>query len=226
MGLFSTHPPTEQRIQALLRWPGRSTGHAGPTRAPADVWSIATRRRCPRRLATSASHWRCVGRDRASPWRASCSVQPDGGTRARRRSRYLAEQDWRNRAAHRRPRDRRSAPPRARAADERAHVSGVRAGRMGHVRRGHARRRAEPAHDPPGDRRAPAHDAVVRRPRAARVARDQARLQAGAAPRQPRRAPDDRGGRPVFGGVRGDAGRARVDPPAPRRRAGRAGHRG
>ena len=65
--------------------------------------------------------------------------------RARRRSRHLAEQDWRNRAAHRRPRDRGSAAPRACPADERAHLSRVRAGRMGHVRRGDARHRAESA---------------------------------------------------------------------------------
>ena len=83
-----------------------------------------------------------------------------------------------------------SAPARACAADQRTSVSRVRAGRMGHVRRGDARRRAESAHHSPGDRRAPAHDAVVRRPRAARLAGDQARLQAGAPSRQPRRPPD------------------------------------
>ena len=114
---------------------------------------------------------------------------------------------------------RRSAPARARAADQRASVSRVRAGRMGHVRRSHARRRAEPAHHSSGDRRAPAHDAVVRRPRAARVAGDQARLQAGAASRQPRRPADHRGGRPVLRRVRGNAGRSGVDPAAARRRA-------
>ena len=41
-------------------------------------------------------------------------------------------------------------------------VPGVRAGRVGHVRRGDARRRAESAHHPPGHRGASAHDAVVR----------------------------------------------------------------
>ena len=45
------------------------------------------------------------------------------------------------------------------------------------------------------------------------VAGDQARLQAGAASRQPRRPPDDRGGRSVLGDVRGDAGRSRLDHP-------------
>ena len=92
--------------------------------------------------------------------------------------------------------------------------------------RSHARRRAEPAHHPSGDRRAPAHDAVVRRARPPRVAGDQARLQAGAAPRQPRRPPDDRSRRPVLRRVRGNPGRAGVDPPPPRRRAGRARRRG
>ena len=60
-------------------------------------------------------------------------------------------------------------------------------------------------------------------PRAARIAVDQAGVQARAPSRQPGRTPDDRVGRCLLRGVRRDAGCAGVDPAAARRRARGAG---
>ena len=108
--------------------------------------------------------------------------------------------------------------------DERARVPGVRASRMGHVRPGHARSRAQPARDPAGARRAPAAAAERARPRSARRPVHEAAVQARAAARQPIRTAHHRGDGSLLGDFRRDAGHPGLDHPAPRHRARSARH--
>ena len=127
LGLFSTHPPTEARIEALraalcrrlLQSRARRRSRSDNSRS----LRIAYRAQSPARACGPVAGLHLA----LLPFGRRAAVHVDDLDISPSKIGETAQRI-------RRPRDRRGGSPRTRAADQRAHLPRLRAGRMGHVR--------------------------------------------------------------------------------------------